>query len=157
MPTNVSLNEHAEQPPQERPASDVPSVECQSVDGARTRSVHSDGEISLPRCRPLLSERWTLVDTYERDGKRYVVAWRNDAHRRRPDALSPRERQVLELALGGDSNKRIAYELGISASTVGVLLHRASEKLGTHGRAELLQRFRDLPAATQSSAKPFGP
>jgi DNA-binding CsgD family transcriptional regulator len=155
MPTNISRNEHAEQPPQERPAPAVTSVACESVDGARTRSLHSDGEIALPRCRPLLSEHWTLVDTYERDGKQYVVAWRDAARLPRRDALSPRERQVLELALGGDSNKRIAYELGISASTVGVLLHRAAAKLGTHGRGELMQRFRDA-AAVQSAAKPFG-
>ena len=100
-----------------------------------------------------MSERWTLVDTYERDGKRFVVARRNDVRMLLPSALSPRERQALGFAALGDSNKLIAYELGISASTVGVLLYRAAQKLGCHSRAELLQRFRELLAA----APPPGP
>jgi DNA-binding CsgD family transcriptional regulator len=85
-----------------------------------------------------------VVDTCERDGKRYVVATRNDVRLPRPDTLSPREREALGFALIGVSNKLIAYELGISASTVGVLLHRAAQKLGCHIRAELLERFREL-------------
>jgi len=49
----------------------------------------------------------------------------------RTDALGPRERCALGFAVHGDSNKliAIAYELGMSASTVGVLLHRAARKL----------------------------
>jgi DNA-binding CsgD family transcriptional regulator len=101
--------------------------------------------------RELASERWTLVATYERDGNRYVVATRNDACPPRLDvSLSPRESQVLGCALFRDSNKLIAYELGISASTVGVLLHRAAQKLGCHNRAELLQRSRELALAPSS-------
>jgi DNA-binding CsgD family transcriptional regulator len=93
------------------------------------------------------------VDTYERNGKRYVVARRNDVRLPRPDALSPRERQALGFALLGDSNKLIAYELAISASTVGVLLHRAAQKLGCHSRLELLERFRELLAAAPPDLK----
>ena len=84
----------------------------------------------------------------------YVVARRNDVRLPRPDALSPRERQALGFAVLGDSNKLIAYELGISASTVGVLLHRAAQKLGCHSRVELLRRFQELLAAPPNPPKP---
>jgi DNA-binding CsgD family transcriptional regulator len=144
---------HAEEPAQDRLVRDSLSEACQSIEHARTRKGRADGEISLSLWRSLVSERWTLVDTYERDGKRFVVARRNDVRMPLPSALSPRERQALGFAALGDSNKLIAYELGISASTVGVLLHRAAQKLGCHTRVELLQRFRELLAA----APPPGP
>jgi DNA-binding CsgD family transcriptional regulator len=144
---------HAEQPAQDRVVRDALSGACQSIERARTRKGRQEGEISLSLWRSLVSERWTLVDTYERDGKRYVVARRNDVRLPRPDALSPRERQVLGFAVLGDSNKLIAYELGISASTVGVLLHRAAQKLGCHSRVELLQRFKELLAAEPAVPK----
>ncbi len=137
---------HAEQPAQDRSVRDALGEACQAIERARTRQGRLEGEISLSLWRSLVSERWTLVDTYERDGKRYVVARRNDIRFPRPDALSPRERQALSFAVLGDSNKLIAYELGISASTVGVLLYRAAQKLRCSSRAELLQRFRELAA-----------
>jgi len=79
---------------------------------------------------------------------------RNDVRMPLPNALSPRERQALGFAALGDSNKLIAYELGISASTVGVLLYRAAQKLGCHTRVELLQRFRELLAAAPPPCPP---
>lgn len=106
--------------------------------------------------RVLASEGWTLVASYEYDGNHYrVVAIRNAGCLPRCDAaLSPRESQVVECALVRDSNKVIAYELGISASTVGVLLHRAAQKLGCRNRAELLQRSRELASAASSPLEP---
>jgi DNA-binding CsgD family transcriptional regulator len=91
--------------------------------------------------RSLEPERWIVLVVYERDGKGFVVARSNDVRRPRPASLSLRERQALGRALLGNSNKLIAYELGISASTVGVLLHRAARKLGCNSRVELIQRF----------------
>jgi DNA-binding NarL/FixJ family response regulator len=56
--------------------------------------------------------------------------------------LTPRERQVAEFAAIGHSNKEIAYELGVSASTVGVLLMRAASKLGVASPADLVRALR---------------
>jgi DNA-binding NarL/FixJ family response regulator len=76
-----------------------------------------------------------VLDEFVIDGTRFVVASRNEPPPTR--TLSERERQVVALACAGESNKTIGYRLGISASTVGVLLWRASSKLGASSRAEL--------------------
>ena len=47
----------------------------------------------------------------------------------------------------GHTDKVIAYELGLSASTVRVLLHRATRKLGASTRREALARFDALRKA----------
>lgn len=101
-----------------------------------------DPEGAMREWRVLVDARWTLVDGFERDGTRYVVARRNDSEGRGPKALSTRERQVLNLAALGQSNKLIAYELGISHATVRVLIARAAAKLGATSRLALLRTYR---------------
>lgn len=58
--------------------------------------------------------------------------------RPRPD-LSPRETEVLRLVALGYSAQQIANELGISVSTVETHRTHVSEKLGLHGRAQLVR------------------
>jgi DNA-binding NarL/FixJ family response regulator len=56
---------------------------------------------------------------------------------RNPDTpLSPRERDVLQLAGAGSSTKAIARQLRISPNTVKFHLHAAFDKLGVATRAE---------------------
>jgi len=99
----------------------------------------------------LTGARWTLVDHFERDGRRYILAQENESSAPPHAALSPRERQVLANAVLGRSNKEIAYALGIEHSTVRVLLTRASKKLGATNRSSLLQAYEALDtAATQT-------
>jgi len=60
-------------------------------------------------------------------------------HPKRPSgqsALSPRERQVLELVASGATNREIASALGLGAETVKTLLARTFAKLGARKRAE---------------------
>jgi DNA-binding CsgD family transcriptional regulator len=87
--------------------------------------------------RGLVAGRWTLLDHFDRDGRRYLVAHRNDPEAPDPRALTLRERQVVGYVALGQSNKLIAYELGLSASTVGVVLKKAASKLGARSRTEL--------------------
>jgi DNA-binding CsgD family transcriptional regulator len=87
--------------------------------------------------RGLVAGRWTLLDHFDRDGRRYLVAHRNDPDAHDPRALTLRERQVVGYVALGQSNKLIAYELGLSESTIGVLVHRAAAKLGARSRAQL--------------------
>ena len=55
--------------------------------------------------------------------------------------LSEREHQVMTQVHLGHSDKEIAYELGLSVSTVRVLIHRAMQKLGAENRRDALARF----------------
>ena len=77
-------------------------------------------------------------------------ALQRDASRRKPPAvaegfderlhsLTTREREVLDLALKGHSNKKIACELDISYRTVEVHRSNLLEKLGVASVAEILR------------------
>jgi two-component system, NarL family, response regulator LiaR len=52
------------------------------------------------------------------------------------DGLTRREREVLELIAGGRSNKRIAFELGISEKTVKTHVGHLLAKLGVTDRTQ---------------------
>jgi DNA-binding CsgD family transcriptional regulator len=92
----------------------------------------------------LLSGRWRLVDHFDVGGWRFVIA------RGRPRPASPRpvahltdrERVACANAAEGRANKVIAADMGVAVSTVGMLLLRATRKLGCHSRAELIRTFR---------------
>jgi hypothetical protein len=100
-----------------------------AVERARGDLRKRDPEAALEIWRGLVAGRWSLVDRFEADGRRFVVAHPNAPNAPDPRGLTERERQVLAYVALGHSNKLIAYELGISPSTVGVLVSRASAKL----------------------------
>jgi two-component system nitrate/nitrite response regulator NarP len=58
-------------------------------------------------------------------------------------ALSPREREIVDLVLTGARNQEISATLGITPGTVKVHLHRIYEKLGVSSRADLVIYARD--------------
>ena len=62
-----------------------------------------------------------------------------------------RERQLLEYAALGLTNKEIAYDVGVSASTVRVLLARAAKKLGVLSRDQLIAAYEAARAAREIS------
>jgi len=62
----------------------------------------------------------------------------------RAPALSPRERQVLELLARGHTNREVANRLVLSVKTVETHRSRLSDKLGLHTRADLVRLAFDL-------------
>lgn len=66
-------------------------------------------------------------------------AWRRDEAGSKLDDLSPREREIFDLLVQGNSNRSIAQQLFISVKTVET--HRASinRKLGVHSTAEIMR------------------
>lgn len=108
------------------------------LDRLRATARRRDPERALRSWRALVDARWSLIDHFERDGRRYILAERNDPDLNPLALLSNRERQVVALAAVGHANKMIGYELGISVSTVGVLLARAARRLGASSRRELI-------------------
>lgn len=111
------------------------------IERARTRRGRDDRAVA--EWTGLIAARWSLVDHFEADGKRWLLARRNDvASVGDAAALSPRELQAVAFAALGHDNKLIAYEMGITAETVRVLLHRAARKLRARDRNELITRAR---------------
>jgi DNA-binding CsgD family transcriptional regulator len=133
--------EHAAPPAQGRASRESLREAVKAIDRARGRTRRRDQDEALAIWKGLCSGRWSLVDRFESDGRRYVVAFRNDPSVRDPRALTPRERQIATHAALGYSNKLIAYALGLSISTVGWHLSRAMRKLGAASRADLVRLF----------------
>ncbi len=115
---------------------------AKAMSRARGSSRHSDPPGAVEAWKALVSGRWTLLDHFDHDGKRYIVAVRNDPLVPTVGELSPREAQVVAYAAQGHSNKLIAYELGIAPSTVAMHLSTAGAKLGAKSRVELIRVWR---------------
>jgi DNA-binding NarL/FixJ family response regulator len=82
--------------------------------------------------------KWTVLETFDRDGTRYVLAREN---RPRPKSLADipaAERSVLECAMRGLATKEIAHVLAISDATVRVLLMRSARRCHVPGRRDLI-------------------
>jgi DNA-binding NarL/FixJ family response regulator len=109
--------------------------------GISLRRSSPDEAIAL--WRALVAGRWSIIDHFDSDGRRYLVARRNQPApaARGLGVLSPRERDVLARAALGHTNKLIAYELGVAVATVASALASAAVKLGVATRAELIRLF----------------
>ncbi|MEO8874921.1 MAG: helix-turn-helix transcriptional regulator [Polyangiaceae bacterium] len=123
------------------------------MESARGKMRRSDAAQAVDHWMPLVSARWTLVDHFENDGKRYILARVNEPMPNGSHRLTPRERQVVALAALGHHMKLVAYELGISASTARVLLSRAARKVGAKTRDELIQKIIEDDATTGSKGE----
>lgn len=111
------------------------------IDRLRTRRGRSDPDRALSAWQGLVCGRWSLVDHFDADGRRFVLAIRNDPAHPDPRGLTPRERQVAEFLGQGLSCKAIGYTLGISPSAVTNCTSRAARKLGLSSLAELAAFF----------------
>lgn len=114
---------------------------ARQIERLRGRLRREEPERALAVWRALIESRWSLVDHFESDGRRYLLAQRNDPHAPPIALLTDRERQVVALVALGHANKTIAYELGIAVSTVGVLLGRAARRLGVSSRRAVIAAF----------------
>jgi len=117
------------------------------IDRARSSAGRRDPDAALEAWRGLVSGRWSLVDRFDRDGRRYLVARRNDPRVCGPAALTERQRQILAHAACGLSNKEIAYALGLAPSTVSTHLRNGMRALGLRDHAALAALFRPAPPA----------
>lgn len=112
------------------------------IDQARGRMRKTDPDRALEIWKALVDGRWSMVDWFDSDGRRFVLAHPNPPHLRDPRGLTERERQVATYASLGESNKIISYRLGISQPTISTTLKSAMRKLGVKTRAQLVERLR---------------
>lgn len=118
----------------------------------RARRERSREERGLDLWAGLVAGRFSLVDRFVADGRRLVVAIKSPPSVLDPRALTERERQIVELAAEGASNKNIAYTLGIGESGVGTQLGRALRKLGLERRTELAPAMRAVAVEARLGA-----
>jgi hypothetical protein len=90
------------------------SQATKNIDRARSRSGRSDPIAALELWQGLLAGRWSLVEHFDSDGKRFMLARRNAPDFPDPAALTQRQRQVLFYVSLGLSNKETAYALGLA-------------------------------------------
>jgi DNA-binding CsgD family transcriptional regulator len=112
------------------------------IGSAHRRGTSPDAALSL--WQVLASERWSLVADPDSDRRRSFVVYENVPYAPDPRSLSKRERVVAQLAAMGNSNKLIAYELGVGESSVSALLTRIRRKLRVESRAELVNLIASL-------------
>ena len=105
------------------------------------RTTH-DAEKALEIWKGLVAGRWSLVDHFDTDGKRFLLAMKNTPAVDKRAGLTPRERRVCALAAMGHRDKEVAYMLGLSLASVSAALHRARMKLGVTSRAGLVSLWR---------------
>jgi DNA-binding NarL/FixJ family response regulator len=128
-------------PATDRDSREKPREAVQRIEQARTNAGRGEPDAALDNWEALVDGRWSLVDRFDTDGKRYVIAIMNDPAHPDPRGLTPRERQVAEFAGLGRSAKEISYSLGVSSSAVTNCTARIQEKLGLYSQAELVSFF----------------
>jgi DNA-binding CsgD family transcriptional regulator len=135
---------HAEVAAQSRGAKASLRNAVLSMDRARSKVRANEAE-ALDLWQGLVAGRWSLVDRFDTDGRRYLVARKNDPDVKDPRALTPRERHVLAYVAMGHPLKLIAYALGLSLSTVSVNRQMAMRKLGLRTHADIVTLFAPTP------------
>lgn len=114
---------------------------------ARTSKMRHSPHDALELWRGLFAGRWSLIDHEDTDGRRQVLARRNEPS---PDAfgqLTRRQRQVLFYASVGWSLKQIAYALGLAEGTITHHLAAGLRKLGLPSRNDLIRRTSEAARA----------
>jgi DNA-binding CsgD family transcriptional regulator len=135
---------HAETPAQSSSARESLRRAAKAIDRARSKARPNEDE-ALDLWQGLVAGRWSLFDRFDTDGRRFLIARKNDPDVTDPRALTRRERQVLAYAAMGHSLKLIAYSLGISTSSVSTTRKSAMRKLGLRTHADVVRLFAAAP------------
>ena len=86
-----------------------------------------------------------MVDWFDSDGRRFVLAHPNPANVGDPRGLTEQEAQVVTFAALGETGKMISYRIGMSEAFVSRALESAMRKLRVKTRAQLIEKLRGLP------------
>jgi DNA-binding CsgD family transcriptional regulator len=118
-----------------------------AIDRARTRRGRADPLAALELWQALLAGRWSLVEHFDSDGRRFLLARRNDPAVSRPPGVTRRQRQVLFYASLGLSNRELGYALGLAENTVSAHVASGLARLGLPNRGELIRISTELALA----------
>ena len=84
--------------------------------------------------REFLYGGWRLLDCFDHEGRRYVIAQRSDGA-----TLLPEERELLLRRARGEPLRVLAADLDVSVSAVSRRLASAMARLGVRSPAELVR------------------
>lgn len=129
---------------------------AKTIDRARSSKGRRAPDAALEEWTALVDGRWSLVDHFESDGRRFVLAMENAPDAPDPRALAPSERALVGYLAMGHATKLIAYELGLPEGTVSTRTRAVMRKLGVRTRAELVERFATLRATAFERATIVG-
>jgi DNA-binding CsgD family transcriptional regulator len=121
---------------------------AKTVDRARGKLRKEDPLRALELWKALVRGRWSAVDWFDVDGRRYVLGIPNSPGLDDPRGLTDREMQVVSYVYVGLTNKMIGYHLGLSQGRVSGLLSSAMHKLRVQNRAQLVKRLKDFESLT---------
>jgi DNA-binding CsgD family transcriptional regulator len=138
--------EHAQGAAREADARQALSNGVARIDRARGPLRRKDPDEAVSLWRALVAGQWSLVEHFDTDGKRYLLARRNEGPKSNLATLSLLERQALALAALGHTNKLIAYQLGLTPSAVAMRLSRVAKKLGVRTRVQLIEQGAKIAA-----------
>ena len=113
-------------------------VAAKRLDRSRQTRNELDTERAIRIWEGLLQGHCNLIDWFDSDGRRFIIAKLNTTKNGCSRGLTPRERDVALCAAEGESSKVTGYRLGISPSRVSVLLKAAMRKLGVRTKAQLV-------------------
>lgn len=116
-----------------------------AIDRARGKLRRRDPQRALESWKALVRGRWSVVDWFDTDGRRFVLAVPNPPEVTDPRGLTERESQVVWMAAAGMTNKLIAYRLGLSKSRISLVLRSAMRKLGVRTRIQLVRKVQSFP------------
>ncbi len=114
-----------------------------TLERARAAAEHGDVDSALKMWEQLARGEWVLVDQFDADGKRHVVAAPCPAAASLR-ALSSQQEAVARAAGEGLSSREIGKQLGLSERAVDNQLARAMQKLGIPNRVALVRLFTAL-------------
>jgi DNA-binding CsgD family transcriptional regulator len=143
-PTNFSVSE-AIGDAQDLAVRETIRAAAKRVDRARGKLRKSDPDRALEVWHGLVRGRWSLVDWFDTDGRRFVLAKPNAPNLGDPRGLTERELQVATYAARGESGKIIGYRFGISPQRVSTLLNSAMRKFSVKTQPQLVEKLRGLP------------
>ncbi len=142
------------------PALIIHRTEEQWVDVGNSRylAAHIPGarlvEASGEDHRPWLGDADEILDAVETFLTGAAARPRSGRYAVGADALSRREREIVDLTLAGETAPAIARALFISERTVESHLVRIYAKLGVHSKLELVRRSAELDLAADQPRRP---
>ncbi|MGD8317995.1 MAG: helix-turn-helix transcriptional regulator [Myxococcales bacterium] len=128
-------------PAQDRTTAAVLRDSARRVDRARGRLRKTDPDEALQTWWALMHGRWSMVDWFDSDGRRFVLGVPNPPDLGDPRGLTERELQVATYAALGETGKLIGYRLGIAKGAVSRELHTAMHKLGVKTQPQLAKKM----------------